>query len=103
MLGLSLAAGCGKYSCSTLKAEKAFKDGNDRYAAEGLEGGRRRSTRQALAERPRPRREAYFFLGNSYDNLYKPASKGEPENDAYIQKAIDELPEGRRAGHRTRR
>ena len=32
---------------------------------------------------------AYFFLGNSYDNLCKPARKGEPENDAYMTKAIE--------------
>src|SRR5216683_494079 len=31
---------------------------------------------------------AYFFLGNSYDQLYKPAKQWDPTNDAYIQKAI---------------
>ena len=31
----------------------------------------------------------FFFLGNSYDNLYKPTRAGEPQNDAYIQKAIE--------------
>ena len=30
---------------------------------------------------------AYFFLGNSYDNLYKPAKKGDAENDGYLTKA----------------
>ena len=32
---------------------------------------------------------AYFFLGNSYDNLYKPARKGEAENDTILTKAIE--------------
>src|SRR4029079_19509941 len=32
---------------------------------------------------------AYFFLANSYDNLYKDSKKGEPENDAYLTKAIE--------------
>ena len=32
---------------------------------------------------------AYFFLGNSYDNMCKPARKGEPENDALMTKAIE--------------
>ncbi len=32
---------------------------------------------------------AYFFLGNSYDNLYKPARKGEADNDALLTKAIE--------------
>lgn len=31
---------------------------------------------------------AWFFLANSYDNLYKPRRAGEPLNDNYIQKAI---------------
>jgi tetratricopeptide (TPR) repeat protein len=31
---------------------------------------------------------AYFYLGNSYDQLYKPARAGEPENDAFLAKAI---------------
>ena len=36
---LSLAAaGCGKYSFSALKAQKAFKDGNDRYRAQDWKG-----------------------------------------------------------------
>ena len=31
----------------------------------------------------------YFYLGNSYDNMYRPARKGEPANDALMQKAVD--------------
>jgi predicted Zn-dependent protease len=31
----------------------------------------------------------YFFLGNSYDQQYKPSKKGEADNDALMQKAID--------------
>ena len=30
----------------------------------------------------------YFYLGNSYDNLYKPGEKGKPDNDALMQKAV---------------
>ena len=32
---------------------------------------------------------AYFYLGNSYDNLYKPALRGDVENDAYLDQAIE--------------
>ena len=39
---------------------------------------------------------AYFFLGNSYDQLYKPAKQGDATNDAYIQKSDSGLSEGRR-------
>ena len=30
---------------------------------------------------------AYFFLGNSYDQMYRPAKKGDKENDNYLQLA----------------
>jgi tetratricopeptide (TPR) repeat protein len=32
---------------------------------------------------------AYFFLGNSYDNQYRPARRGEPANDQLLTKAIE--------------
>ena len=31
----------------------------------------------------------YFFLANSYDNLFRPARKGEPANDANLTKAVE--------------
>ena len=33
--------------------------------------------------------DAYFYLGNSYDNQYKPSRKGEADNDQLLQKAVD--------------
>jgi tetratricopeptide (TPR) repeat protein len=33
--------------------------------------------------------DAYFYLGNSYDNLFKPSRKGEPENDKLLDKAVE--------------
>lgn len=80
-------AGCGKYSYSNLKAMKSFKDANTQYA---LQEWKRAAEKyeQALAANP-DLVTAYFFLGNSYDNLYKPSRVGEPENDAYMQKAVD--------------
>lgn len=32
---------------------------------------------------------AYFYLANSYDLLFKPSRKGEPDNDAYLTKAVE--------------
>jgi len=88
-----LSAGCGRYSLSSLKAAKAFKDANQSYqlkewkkAAEsyeavvGNESARQTSPAFNLA---------FFFLGNSYDQMYKPAKQGDPQNDQYIQKAIE--------------
>ena len=30
----------------------------------------------------------YFYIANSYDNLYRPSRRGDAENDAYLEKAI---------------
>lgn len=32
---------------------------------------------------------SYFFLANSYDNLYRPSRRGEAENDGYLTKAVE--------------
>jgi tetratricopeptide (TPR) repeat protein len=86
-LGLTLAsAGCGKYSYSNLKAIKAFKDGNDLFRQNDY---RRAADRYEDALKSNPDlAQVYFFLGNSYDQQYKQSKAGDPQNDAMIQKAI---------------
>jgi tetratricopeptide (TPR) repeat protein len=94
VLGLSVAAaGCGKYSVGTLKAIKSFKDGNLAYAQKDWKKAVEHY--EAVIQHPEafdnyPQLStAYFFLGNSYDQLYKPAKQGDATNDSYIQKAIE--------------
>jgi tetratricopeptide (TPR) repeat protein len=76
---------CGQVG--ELKAKMRFREANTAYqsadykkAAELYE--------EALAENP-GLNEVLFFLGNSYDNQYKPALAGQPENDALLTKAIE--------------
>jgi tetratricopeptide (TPR) repeat protein len=84
-------AACGQFAA--LKAKMSFKDANAAYQS----GDYRKAVtkyEEAIADQKAleadPRLTAvYFYLGNSYDNLFKPARKGEPENDAYLTKAID--------------
>ena len=93
VFGLSMAAaGCGKYSWGTLSAVKNFKDGNLLYAQKDWKKAAEKyeavvSHEDSFDKLPQLA-TAYFFLGNSYDQLYKPAKQGEATNDAYIQKAI---------------
>ena len=87
----SAATGCGKYSYSNMKAMKAFKDANNSYQAQDW---KKAVARYEDAIHSNPDLNAggvtpYFFLANSYDNLYKPARAGEAENDAFMQKAIE--------------
>jgi cytochrome c-type biogenesis protein CcmH/NrfG len=82
-------------SCSqlgNLRARKAFKDANTAYQAQNYTEAAARYA-EVIAD-PQTAADpnlvhAYFFLGNSYDNLYKPARKGEAENDALLTKAIE--------------
>ena len=88
VVGVSLAAaGCGKYSISNIRSLKAFQDGTYAYQRKDFSGAAEAYTR-AVSHNPE-NGFAYFFLGNSYDNLFKPARKGEPDNDAFLTRAIE--------------
>jgi tetratricopeptide (TPR) repeat protein len=85
---LSVAAGaCGRYSINSIRSAKAFQDGIGLYqradyvpAAEHFEEAIRLNPDFPFS---------YFFLGNSYDKMYRPGRKGEAENDAYLEKAVE--------------
>jgi len=73
-----------------LQARKAFKDANTLYQSQNYREAAARYEEAIAASPDSPEGiTAYFFLGNSYDNLYKPARKGEKENDDYLTKAIE--------------
>ena len=85
-LGLSTTA-CGRYSIGNLRSLMAFKEANQLYQR----GDFKRAIpvyEKAIGFNP-DMGVVYFFLGNSYDNLYKPSLKGEPENDANLTKAVE--------------
>jgi tetratricopeptide (TPR) repeat protein len=87
LLGASLAAaGCGQYSFSALKAKKNYREANDLYKASNWREAAEHYEVAATSDPTLP--GVFFFLGNSYDNLYKPSRAGEEQNDDYLQKAI---------------
>jgi tetratricopeptide (TPR) repeat protein len=72
---------------------KSFKDGNVEYARKDWKKAAEKYEEvikhdDAVGKYPQLQ-TAYFFLANSYDQLYKPAKQGDATNDAYIQKAIE--------------
>jgi tetratricopeptide (TPR) repeat protein len=76
--------GCGQVN--KLKAKKAFKEANTLYQQQDW---KRASGKYEEAAANDPTLSGvYFFLGNSYDNLYKPSRKGEQQNDEYLTKAV---------------
>ena len=86
VVGLSVAlAGCGYIG--EVRAMKAFKDGNKFYAASDW---RAAAEHYEEASKLNPNNAAiFFYLANSYDNMYRPARRGEPANDAILDKAIE--------------
>jgi tetratricopeptide (TPR) repeat protein len=87
--GLGTASlGCAKVG--ELKSMKAFKSANQAYQAQDYKKASQ-LYEEAIQAAPdtKPARQSYFFLGNSYDNLYKPSKKGEADNDALLTKAVE--------------
>ena len=89
-VGLSLT-GCEQFAM--LKARQSFKDANRLYQAQEYQ--RAATIYEETVADPRAFEAApeltvaYFYLANSYDNLYRPSQRGEPENDAFLDKAIE--------------
>lgn len=78
-----------------VSAMRIFKEGNLAYGRGDYEGAIEKyeeileiiegSDDQLLNEQLNA---TYFYVANSYDNLYKPVRRGEPENDAYLEDAV---------------
>lgn len=81
------AAGCGKYSISNIRSAKAFQDANNLYKKSDYKGAVARYE-DSIKFNP-DLGFAYFFLGNSYDNLYRPGRTDDPENEGYLLKAAE--------------
>jgi tetratricopeptide (TPR) repeat protein len=86
-------AGCTQLG--QIRAMKAYKDGNKLYSANDYRAAAQKYE-EVLALDPEGTLNTcvesagcvYFFLGNSYDNMFRPARRGEPTNDSYLEKAI---------------
>ena len=74
-------------SIGTLQARKIFKDANSLYSRQAYQEAAEKYE-EVISNDPNLT-TAYFYLGNSYDNLYKASAAGEPENDQFIQSAIE--------------
>ncbi len=86
MVGLSTTA-CGKYAIGNLRSLMAFKEANTFYQRN--EFPKAIEAYQRAIEHNPDFGVSYFFLGNSYDNMYKPSRQGEPDNDAFLLKAVE--------------
>lgn len=87
MVAISVAA-CSQVG--NLQGRKAFKEANALYQQQKYDQAAAKYEVVIKAAPDSPEGiTSYFFLANSYDNLYKPARKGEKDNDANLTKAIE--------------
>jgi tetratricopeptide (TPR) repeat protein len=85
LLAAVLVTGCSQVG--RLKGQMAFKDANLLYQTQKYKDAAVKYE-EAIAANPELT-EAYFFLANSYDNMYRATKRGDAENDALLTKAID--------------
>ena len=81
---------CGQVN--KLKAKKAIKDAHLLYQQQDYK--RAAVAYEEAAANDPSLMGVFFFLGNSYDNLYKPSRKGETENDSFLTKAVEAYKKG---------
>jgi len=82
-----VGSACGKVN--QLKGAKAYKAANAAYATQDYKKAADLYQEAVTADPDFPAfAPAYFFLGNSYDNLWKPSKKGDAENDKLLQEAV---------------
>jgi tetratricopeptide (TPR) repeat protein len=84
--GMAVAqAGCSQLG--VLKGQMALRDAVKYYQRQDYKQAAAKYE-EAIKANPNLG-DAYFYLGNSYDNQYKPSRKGEPENDQLLEKAVE--------------
>ena len=86
--GPGVIVGCGLRQGWRDSSEEGLQVRQRRVSAAGLQEGLR-ALRADDRPPPQPGHQAYFFLGNSYDNQYKPSKKGDAVNDAMLTKAVE--------------
>jgi Flp pilus assembly protein TadD len=86
-MALLTTVGCSKMS--KLTGMKNYKEANQAYQQQDYKRAADlyEQTVQAAPD-DADLAPAYFYLGNSYDNLYKPSKKGEKANDDLLEKAV---------------
>jgi len=83
-ISVSSAVGCGKVA--QLQAARAVKAANQAYQQQDYKHAAE-LYEQAVQANP-DLNQILFYIGNSYDQQYRPSRKGEPANDALLEKAI---------------
>jgi tetratricopeptide (TPR) repeat protein len=84
ILMAAMAVGCSRFA--QLQAARAVKAANQAYQRQDYKEAAE-LYEQAIQANP-DLAPILFYIGNSYDQQYKPSRRGEPENDALLDKAV---------------
>jgi tetratricopeptide (TPR) repeat protein len=83
--------GCSQYN--GLKAKRTFRDANGLYQTGDYKGAAAKYEEIVALDQEILNKfqltPAYFYLANSYDNLYRGAKAGDATNDGYMTKAVE--------------
>ena len=87
MLALTISVGCAQVG--QVQAKRSFKAANAAYQAQDY---KKAATlyEETLKEDPNLS-VAYFCLGNSLDNMYRPSKQGDPANQALLTRAVETI------------
>src|SRR5262245_10943978 len=80
------SVGCAKFN--ELKGMKAYKAANVAYQSQDYKTAADLYEPSVAGSPELANGQPYFFLGNSYDNMYKPSRRGEADNDSLLDKAV---------------
>jgi tetratricopeptide (TPR) repeat protein len=83
-------AGCSQLG--VIQARRAAKAANQAYTRQDYQEAAEQYE-QAIQADPELG-YAYFYLANSLEQQYRPSRKGEPENDAFLTKAVEHYERG---------
>ena len=86
-LGTIVFTSVGCSQLGVIQARRAAKAANQAYARQDYPEAAEQY--QAAIEADPELGYAYFYLANSFEQQYRPSRKGEPENDAFLQKAVE--------------
>jgi tetratricopeptide (TPR) repeat protein len=84
---VALSASVACTQIGAVQAKRAFKAANTAYQAQDYKKAAELYEEAVKADPTLA--QAYFYLGNSYDNQFKPSRRGEADNDALLQKAVE--------------
>ena len=84
IVAVSASVGCSQVGA--VQAKRSFKAANAAYQTQDYK--KAAELYEETIKNDPTLSQAYFYLGNSYDNQFKPSKKGDPENDALLQKAV---------------